>query len=509
VAIMFPGKNRIFSRKIAATLSAGALLALAACSDSSSTDALKSDIDTIVVIYAENRSFDNLYGLFPGANGIAAASVQSKTQLDRDGVTPLATLPQVWNASSAQAASLAFVSTLPNGPFRIDAPPGGAPGLASNITTPDLVHRFYNDQMQINGGKNNMFVAWSDAGGLAMGYYDGSSMAMWKLAQQYTLADNFFIGSFGGSFLNHFWLVCACTPPFPNAPAGTISSVDNSGTKLQLAANSPASALNGKPVFVADKNVTADFYAINTTQPPYQPSGTAPSSGGDARLADPAGNPLPPVDTAKVKTIGDTLTSKGVNWKWYAGAWNQALADRSVIYNNTVPNFQAHHQPFNYFNRFDPTTSSGQTERNAHLKDYTDLAADIASGTLPNVVFYKPPGNLNQHPGYTDVQSGDAHIADVVGRLMASPQWNKMAIIVTYDENGGFWDHATPPAGDRWGPGTRIPTIVISPFARKGYVDHTQYDTTSILKFITRRFDLDALPGVRAGAGDLVDAFSF
>jgi phospholipase C len=285
--------------------------------------------------------------------------------------------------------------------------------------------------------------------------------------------------------------------------------VDSSGTKLLVASNSPASALNGKPVFVADKNVTSDFYAINTTQPPYQPSGTAPPSGGDARLADPAGNPLPPIDSAKVKTIGDTLTSKGVNWKWYAGAWNQALADRSVIYNNAVPNFQPHHQPFNYFNRFDPTTSSGQTERNAHLKDYTDLAADISSGSLPQVVFYKPQGNLNQHPGYTDVQSGDAHIAEVVGRLMASPQWNRMAIIVTYDENGGFWDHVTPPAGDRWGPGTRIPTIVISPFARKSYVDHTQYDTTSILKFITRRYDLDALPGVRAAAGDLANAFSF
>ncbi len=509
MASMFPVKGRLFAHAIAATLCAGALLALAGCDDSSSTDALHADIDTIVVIYAENRSFDNLYGLFPGANGIADAGVQSKTQLDRDGVTPLATLPQVWNATSAQAPSLAFVSTLPNGPFRIDAPPGGVPGLASNITTPDLVHRFYNNQMQINGGKNNMFVAWSDAGGLAMGYYDGTPMAMWKLAQQFTLADNFFIGSFGGSFLNHFWLVCACTPPFPNAPASTLSSPDSSGTKLLVAGNSPASALIGKPVYVADRNVTPDFFAINTPQPSYQPSGTAPASGGDARLADPAGNPLPPVDSAKVKTIGDTLTSGGVSWKWYAGAWNQALADRSVIYNNTVPNFQAHHQPFNYFNRFDPTTSSGQTERNAHLKDYTDLSADITSGSLPHVVFYKPQGNLNQHPGYTDVQSGDAHIAEVVGRLMASPQWSKMAIIVTYDENGGFWDHATPPAGDRWGPGTRIPTIVVSPFARKSYVDHTQYDTTSILKFMTRRFDLDALPGVRAGAGDLTNAFSF
>ena len=92
-----------------------------------------------------------------------------------------------------------------------------------------------------------------------------------------------------------------------------------------------------------------------------------------------------------------------------------------------------------------------------------------------------------------------------------------MLVIVTYDENGGFWDHVAPPKGDRWGPGSRVPAIIVSPFARRGYVDHTQYDTTSILRFITRRFGLPTLPGLAArdaaleahGAkpmGDLTDA---
>jgi phospholipase C len=84
-----------------------------------------------------------------------------------------------------------------------------------------------------------------------------------------------------------------------------------------------------------------------------------------------------------------------------------------------------------------------------------------------------------------------------------------MAIIVTYDENGGFFDHVAPPKGDRWGPGTRIPAIIVSPYARKTHVDRTYYDTTSIIKFITRRFGLDPLPGVRPGAGDLTAAFDF
>ncbi len=102
--------------------------------------------------------------------------------------------------------------------------------------------------------------------------------------------------------------------------------------------------------------------------------------------------------------------------------------------------------------------------------------------------------------------SGDRHIADVVAKVRASPIWNSTLIIITYDENGGFWDHAAPPAGDRWGPGTRVPTIVIGPMVKKGFVDSTPYDTTSILKFITRRFNLDPLPGVRANMGDLSNA---
>jgi acid phosphatase len=216
-----------------------------------------------------------------------------------------------------------------------------------------------------------------------------------------------------------------------------------------------------------------------------------------------------------MKTIGDTLAAKGVSWAWYSGAWNLALQDgmqepgakRRIIYNNEPgsPYFVAHHQPFNYFARFAP----GTADRERHLKDYTDLVAGIEKGELPQVVFYKPQGTWNEHPGNTDVLSGDIHIASLVGKIKASPLWSSTAIIVTYDENGGFWDHVPPPAGDRWGPGTRIPAIIISPFAKRGYVDHTSYDTTSIIKLITRRFDLEPLPGVRSGAGDLTAAFDF
>ena len=130
------------------------------------------------------------------------------------------------------------------------------------------------------------------------------------------------------------------------------------------------------------------------------------------------------------------------------------------------------------------------------MKDYRDLLADIAAGRLPPVAFYKPQGNLNQHPGYASIADGDAHIADLVAKLRAGPQWSGMLIVITYDEYGGAWDHVAPPRGDLLGPGARIPALIVSPYAKQGTVDHTQYDTESILRLIIRRFDLAALPGI-------------
>jgi phospholipase C len=183
---------------------------------------------------------------------------------------------------------------------------------------------------------------------------------------------------------------------------------------------------------------------------------------------------------------------------------------RATIYNREAgsPNFQPHHQPLNYFARFAP----GQPDRDRYLKDGEDFFQAIDQGQLPQVAFYKPAGRLTQHPSYTDIQSGDIHIAELLARLEKSPQWRNMLVIVTYDENGGYWDHVPPPTGpgwgDRWGPATRVPTIIVSPLAKRGYVDHTSYDTTSILKLITKRFGLEPLPGVRQYTGDFSNALA-
>ncbi|MEO8103786.1 MAG: acid phosphatase [Betaproteobacteria bacterium] len=485
---------------------------LAACSSTPNQPATAlSQIDTIVVIYAENRSFDHLFGHFPGAEGIDSATAEQKTQLDRDG-TPLRVLPPVYKDRKPHDD---FPGDLPNGPFAADRAPGWR---SISATDPDPTHSFYQHIAQINGGRNNMFVAHSNAGALPMATFDGSTLKMWQWAKAYTLADHFFQSAYGGSFINHQRLICACVPRQPDAPDSIRAVVDAHG-RLAQSENSPASVMSGPPRYVRDGRVgpvSAGSYALNSNQPAYQPSEYLPPKG-DFTRTDPARFPLTPLTA---KTIGDTLSAKGISWAWYAQGWEAAQADgmrdpalKRVVINVTgdesSPNFQPHHQPFNYYARFAP----GRADRATHLRDRKDLIAAARAGTLPQVSFYKPSGLHSQHSGSSTIAAGDAEIDEILTRLAASPQWPRMAIIVTYDEYGGYWDHMPPPSGPGWsddfGPGTRIPAIIVSPLAKRGYVDRTVYDTTSIQKLLNVRFGLEPLPGLREKMGDLTGAFGF
>jgi acid phosphatase len=500
-------------------------------------------IDTVVVIYAENRSFDNLFGGFRGANGLRTGAARAIKQVDRDGSTVLTTLPPAWGGLTAagQPTVVTQAETTgvwPNGPFQIDTPQAttlyGYSPVTNQIITRDLFHRFFENQMQIDGGKNDQFAAWGDSGGLVMGYFDGSHTQLWNLAQEYTLADNFYEAAFGGSFLNHQYLICACAPTVSasfvasNKPSlNTLTTPVNGVPQLLANSTQAPSALNSAPSLKSGNIAPLDYFgtgdgyrAVNTMQPAYQPSGNAPAdaNGNDALYADPAkGNTLP---AQTQTTIGDLLSARGLSWAWYAGGWGAASANpwngvgstakTTTIYNTNSngtsdasdTDFQAHHQPFNYYANFDPVTHGA--DRAAHLKDRADLLTDIANGTLPAVSFYKPVGYQNQHPGYTNVTNGDEEIVNVVEQLRHSPQWRHMLILVTYDEFGGQFDHVAPPKGDLLGPGTRIPALVISRFAKRGYVDHTQYDTASVLRFITRRYHLPVLPGLAARDAALI-----
>src|SRR5215813_6749643 len=142
------------------------------------TDGL-AQIETIVVLYSENRSFDHLYGLFPGANGIANATPEQRTQRDHDG----SVLPylQVWDDKGDPNPK---IPRLPNAPFRIDQPPV-ARGLDEILFSP--THLYYQSIEQINGGRNDLFAAMSSVGGWVMGHFDGSSLKVWQWAKEYTL----------------------------------------------------------------------------------------------------------------------------------------------------------------------------------------------------------------------------------------------------------------------------------------------------------------------------------
>ena len=189
-----------------------------------------------------------------------------------------------------------------------------------------------------------------------------------------------------------------------------------------------------------------------------------------------------------------------MSWKWYSGGWDDALAG------NPNPLFQFHHQVFAFFASF----ADGTPAKAAHLQDETNFFGDLKNHTLPAVSFVKPLGPDNEHPGYASLLAGQQHVANIVNAVAASPYWKDTAIIITYDENGGRYDHVAPPGPfDRWGPGTRVPTIVISPWAKPHFVDHTQYETVSILALIEKRWNLKPLGTRDAAANPLSNAFDF
>jgi len=214
-------------------------------------------------------------------------------------------------------------------------------------------------------------------------------------------------------------------------------------------------------------------------------------------------------------TIGNRLDDAGIDWRWYSGGWNLALSN-NVAANTAL--FQFHHQPFAYYTKYAPfldasgTLNPATTGPKAHLQDEQKFFSDVAAGKLPPVTFIKPLGPNNEHPGYADEVTGQQHVADLVSAVQHSPLWKDSAIIITYDENGGRWDHVVPPVRpDGWGVGTRVPGIVISPFTKGGVIDDHEYETVSILKLIERRFHLvplaarDANPDV----SDLTTVFRF
>ncbi len=408
----------------------------------------------VVVIYMENHSFDNLYGQFEGADGLADAAPANVLQLDSTG-NPYTWLPPIPRSS-------AFPTNLTNNYFNIDQ------YVSSDHETPDVTHRYYQEQLQIDGGKMDKFALYNTTAGFTMGYYKTSLLPLASIAHKYTLCDHFFHSAFGGSFLNHLWLIAAASPVYTGAPANIKAKTDASGH------------------MIADGTVTPDGYVVNTS---YSVNMPHPARARREWLVPSQTSP----------TIGDRLSAKGVSWAWYAGGWDSAMAGRPA------QTFEFHHQPFVYFANY----ADGTPAKKEHLKDETEFMVAAAKGALPAVSFVKPIGLQDEHPGETDVFSSEGHAMDLINAVLNGPDGKDAVIILTYDENGGFWDHVAPPIIDKWGPGTRVPAIIISPFAKKGFVDHTTYETVSILSFIEHRWGLQPLNERDKNAAPLQNAFDF
>jgi acid phosphatase len=415
-------------------------------------------VNHFVVIVLENWSFDSLYAEFQGAEGLTNA-LAAPPQVDPTTGQPYATLPQ---AEAHMPAGLA------NTPFALD------PYLTvGEDTSIDLTTNFYSEKEQIDNGKMDLFVAKSAAKGLTMGYFHTADLPIAAEARQYVLCDHFFHGVYGGSFQNHIFLVSASVAVFPNAPDSLKAVLDDAGVPEK---NPDSGALENGPV-APDGHVVGTVYSVNSPHPATTP----PSQ-------------LLPSQT--MPTIGDELSAQNVDWAWYAGGWNAALQGMPDAGGDL---YQFHHQPFVYFANY----ADGTPGRAAHLKDEVDFLAAATAGTLPPVSFVKPDGMDNEHPNYTNVLTGELATETLINAVRNGPNWKDTMIIVTYDENGGFWDHVPPPQIDAWGPGTRVPAIVISPFAKQGYVDHTVYDTTSITATIEHRWGLAPLGARDANAADL------
>ncbi len=411
----------------------------------------------VIVLYMENHSFDNLYGEFPGADGLANATRANYTQLDTATEKPYIMLP--WNDTE----HFHPVPVLANKFFNIDQ------FLPPSALTLDLVHRYYQEIEQIDGGKMDKFAAVSSAKGLSMGYYHTSDFPVAQNeAANYTLCDRFFHSAFGGSWLNHIWTIAAATPQWKDAPASMCAVLDKKGHLIK------------------DGGATPEGYLVNTVYSVYTPH---PKVKDEKTL----------VPGLTIPTIGDRLSEKNIDWAWYSGGWNDALAGHPDSL------FQYHHQPFEYFKNY----ADGTAAKAAHLRDENDFIAQAKAGTLPAVAFVKPIGELNEHPGYANVMAGEQHLEDLINAVRNGPDWNDCVIIVTYDEHGGFWDHVAPPKIDKWGPGIRVSAVIISPFAKKHFVDHTQYETLSITSFIEKRWGLKPLSSRDAKANPLTNALTF
>lgn len=298
-----------------------------------------------------------------------------------------------------------------------------------------------------------------------------------------------------GGFITPHWINASSTPDLPHDRQAMLEDYDNgSNDRFVIVADRWAPGLGNDSLAYYDQHqipyywslasnyVLADYYFHSIFGPtiPNRLYSLAGQSGGIL-------NNSIPQSGLSFSTILDELEAKGISWRYYYSA-------------------NPDYQPLpSYF-----LSVKTNTTMSANLREMDGVFVDAASGTLPAVSIVDPEGNLSisEHPP-SNITLGEIWTEQVIQAIMRSPQWSSTLVLLTWDESGGYWDHVSPPQVDGLGYGFRVPLIVISPFAKHGYIDHEIMDHTSLLKFIAENWNLPYLTPREANAGDLTSALTF
>jgi phospholipase C len=354
-----------------------------------------------------------------------------------------------------------------------------------------------------------------NGGGNSMAFYNvqaGDAPVLKRLADEFSMSDNFHQSFMGGTGANHvmlgtgdaiFWTDgkgVSKTPPShianPDPQPGTddVYTVDlnfdgnftECGNPSQPGIKPIRDYLESLPYDPDPRCQPGHFYMINNDAPGFLPDGTVDTAG----IA--AGGSIPP---SNVRTIGEALNEKHISWAYYGGAYQAAIKfqHNPTSTDPTVQIGQAYCNICN-FESYATAIMGDPAQRTAHIKDATDFFAAIDTDTLPAVSYVKPDGLLDGHPASSKLDLFEGMLENILDHLKARPElMAETALIVTFDEGGGYYDSGYIQPLDFFGDGPRIPLIIVSPFTRGGHVNHTYTDHVSILKFIERNWRLKPL----------------
>jgi len=460
-------------------------------------------IKHIVIIFQENVSFDHYFATYPhamnGANGSKFTPDQHTASI---------------NGLSASPALLTNNTNSAN-PFRLDP---------SQQRTCDITHLYSGEQKEYNGGLMDKFVQFSnpffsfnpkESGkcnpNQVMGYYDGNTVtALWNYAQHFAMSDNSYGSTFGPSVPGHLNLISGQTH---GAIPSNIKGVVNA-------------TVIGNPDPVRD-DCSPSF---------LPPSGIISMIG---------------------KNIGNLLNSRNITWGWFSagfqpsiktaeGKWTCAFTNHTSIGGSNSHDYYPDVEPFQYYNstanphHLPPKSiyMIGHTDQANHQYDMSAFWNAAMSGNLPGVSFLKAPTYQDGHPIDSDPADEQNFLVNTINRLQGLPEWNSTAIIITYDDSGGWYDHVMPPIvsqssdpksdsllgnvglcghapngvyQDRCGYGPRLPLLIISPYAKINFIDHSVVDQSSILRFIEDNWALGRIgnQSFDGKAGSLMNFFDF